>query len=107
MVGEPAGEKMGDLMSGLGEADPFGFEVDSTGVDVEAAGENRGELGGSLSGFKNAGPFGFEVGATGVYGEPTGEKWGVFGDSVGTSASGLGSVDSLGVVIGVIVGVFG
>lgn len=101
--GEPAGEKTGGAMSGLGETDPFGVEVISTGVREKVAGERMGQLGDSLLRFGIADPFGFGVGATGVVstGVPVGDNV----RRVGAPASGLGTVDSLGVFIGTAVGV--
>lgn len=49
-------------MSGLGNPDPLGLEVGATGVDVESAGENPGELDDAGCGLGNPDPFGFEVG---------------------------------------------
>lgn len=103
---EPAGEKTGGSISGPGETGPFGFEVGSTGEGEEAAGERTGELGDLVSRVGNADPFGFKVGATVVDVGSTGEEMRVLGDSVGVPASGLGDVDSLGVVIGTALGVF-
>ena len=104
--GEPAGEKKGGSISGPGDTDPFGFEVDSTGVGDETTGEGTCELGDLLSRCGNADPFGFKVGATEVDGDSIGETLGVCGDLVGASALALGTVNSLGVVIGTAVGVF-